>query len=98
VFVLDSLLVNGLRFVLDKEALAAAAEEDDEAGLRESLLEAQMRLEAGEIAEAEYGRLERDVLERLSDLRRRRSGGAPEALGSYRVTGAEVRVRDEGDE
>ena len=39
VFLLDSLLIGGLRFVLDKVAKAADAEMDDEARLRENLLD-----------------------------------------------------------
>ncbi len=69
VFILDSLLIGGLRFVLDKVAAAAEAELNDDSALRERLLEAQMRLELGEIDEAQYAAIERDVLARLRELR-----------------------------
>ena len=52
-FLLDSLLIDGLGWVFDKVRVVAESEMDDESGLRESLLEAQTRLESGEISEAE---------------------------------------------
>jgi hypothetical protein len=52
-FILDSLLIGSLRFVLDKVATAAEAELHDDTALRERLLEAQMQLELGEISEDE---------------------------------------------
>lgn len=92
-FLLDSLLIDGLRFVLDKVAKAADAEMDDEARLREILLDGQMQLEAGELTEAEYADLERDVLKHLSAARRRRTGDTnAESTAGYKVTGADVDV------
>ena len=45
-FILDSLLIDGLGFVFDKIRVAAEAEQDDDEGrLREALLEGQTRLE-----------------------------------------------------
>ena len=55
-FILDSMLIGSLRFVLDKIAAAAEAELSDDSVLREQLLEAQMRLELGEISEEEFAR------------------------------------------
>ena len=46
-FILDSLLIGSLRFVLDKVIAAAEAELQDDTALRDQLLEAQMRLELG---------------------------------------------------
>ena len=43
-FILDSLLIGSLRFVLDKIVQAAEAEMQDDTALREQLLEVQMRL------------------------------------------------------
>jgi hypothetical protein len=99
-FLLDSLLINGLEWVFDKVRVAADAEADDETGLRESLLDGQTRLEAGEISDAEYAALEQDVLERLSAARRRRRGDAGEVVSTadYRVTGADVAVTGDDDE
>ena len=53
-FILDTLLVGSLRFVLDKVVAAAEAEMQDDTVLREQLLEAQMQLELGEITDAEF--------------------------------------------
>ena len=53
-FILDSLLIGSLRFVLDKIVAAAEAEAEDDTSLREQLLEAQMRLELGEISDEEF--------------------------------------------
>lgn len=85
---LDSLLVGGIRFVLDKLATAVDRELNDEGFLREQLLDAQMRLELGEIGEAEFARIEADLLGRLREIRERRTGaGGP---GEYKVTGVEA--------
>ena len=96
-FLLDSLLVNGLEWVFDKVRVAADADMDDETGLRESRLDGQTRLEAGEMSDAEYASLERDVLARLSAARRKRRGDAVSAA-DYRVTGADVEVSANDDE
>jgi hypothetical protein len=61
-FILDSLLIGSLRFVLDKVVQAAEAEMQDDSALREQLLEAQMRLELGEITDDEFAETERDIL------------------------------------
>ena len=75
-FLLDSLLIDGLRFVLDQLVAAAEAELRDDTVLRERLLEAQMRLELGELTDAEFAEIERDVFDRL----RERRGSEPQAL------------------
>jgi hypothetical protein len=95
----DSLLIDGLRFVLDKVAKAADAEMDDEARLRGILIDGQMQLEAGELTEAEYADLERDVLKHLSAARRRRTGDTDAgSTAGYKVTGAEVDVHFSDDD
>ena len=68
-FILDSLLIGSLRFVLDKIVAAAEAEADDDSALRERLLEAQMQLELGELSEAEFEEVERDVLARIREIK-----------------------------
>ncbi|HKB10739.1 MAG TPA: gas vesicle protein GvpG [Vicinamibacterales bacterium] len=73
-FILDSLLIGGLRFVLDKVVAAAEAEMNDDTALRERLLEAQMQLELGEITDAEFAEIERDVLAALREIRRPQQG------------------------
>lgn len=96
-FILDSLLVGGLRFVLDKVATVVDHELNDETALRERLVETEMRLELGEITKAEAGKLEADILTRLREIRERQSEGAPTAVDEgYSVTGIEASF--EGDE
>ncbi|HET8646824.1 MAG TPA: gas vesicle protein GvpG [Vicinamibacteria bacterium] len=97
---LDSLLLGGIRFVLDKLATAVDRELNDETHLREQLLDAQMRLELGEIGEEEFARLEADVLARLREVRERQRGASDGlAGGDYKVTGVEATfVGDEHDE
>ena len=91
---LDSLLVGGLRFVLGKIAAAVDAELADDTVWREELLAAQMRLELGEIDEAEFTRLERDLLARIREIRERQQG-TPEAPGAFRVTGIEASILED---
>jgi hypothetical protein len=74
VFIIDTLFLGGLRFVLDKIVVAAEAELNDDTGLREQLLEAEMRLELGEITKAEFQAVERDVLARMREMRDTRQG------------------------
>jgi gas vesicle protein GvpG len=69
-FILDSLLIGSLRFVLDKVVAAAEAEMNDDSALRDQLLEAQMRLELGEITEEEFAGIERDVLAAIREIKR----------------------------
>jgi hypothetical protein len=98
VFILDSLLIGGLRFVLDKVAAAVDTELNDDTALREQLLAAQMRLELGEMSPVEFEDLEAEILQRLREIRERRQGSDAPALSpsDYTITGIEASV--EGDE
>jgi gas vesicle protein GvpG len=82
-FILDTLLIGSLRFVLDKIAAAAEAEATDDTSLREQLLEAQMQLELGEISGAEFAEIERDILARIREIKG--SVGGPLTMTSGRV-------------
>ena len=73
-FILDSLLIGSIRFVLGKVVAAAEAEMNDDTVLREELLAAQMRLELGEITDAEFARIERDLLARIREIKGRQQG------------------------
>jgi hypothetical protein len=73
-FILDSLLIGSLRFVLDKVVAAAEAEMNDDTALRDQLLEAQMRLELGEISDDEFAEIERDVLAAIREIKQRQQG------------------------
>ena len=96
-FILDSLLVGSLRFVLDKIVAAAEAELDDDSSLRERLLEAQMQLELGEISESAFAEIERDVLARIREIKRSRPG-AFTMSSRDRITGIEVEsYQEEGE-
>lgn len=75
-FILDSLLIGSLRFVLEKVAAAADAEAHDDTPLREALLEAQMRRELNEISDEEFAAIERDLLARIRAIK----GAQPGAL------------------
>ena len=89
-FILDRMLVGGIRFVLDKVVEAAAAEADDEQALREDLLAAQMRLELGELADDEFAEIEGDILARLREIHARRRGATAGPLETGAVSGVEV--------
>ncbi len=88
-FILDSLLIGSLRFVLDKVVQAAEAEAQDDSALREQLLEAQMRLELGEITDQEFAEIERDVLAAIREIKRPRQG-AISMTPDDRITGVEI--------
>jgi len=94
VFILDSLLVGGIRFVLEKIVAAAEAEAEDDSALREQLLEAQMRLELGEISEKAFARIERDVLARIRELKGARAG-ALTVTPDDRISGVEIETYKE---
>ena len=92
--ILDSLLVGGLRFVLDQVASAVDAEMNDEQSLRQDLLAAQMQLELGEMDEEEFVGLERDILARLREIRQEQQTGAV----SLTDGGVAVDITFRGDE
>lgn len=96
-FLLDSMLVGGIRFVLDKVAEAAAAEADDEQVLREDLLAAQMRLELGELDQEAFAELEGDLLARLREIHARRRGAAAGPLETGALSGVEVKFGGDHD-
>jgi hypothetical protein len=76
VILFDSMMMSGLRWVLSTVAEAALAELNDDTALRAALQEAGVRLELGEITEAEYLRVEGDVLARIAEIRASREGDA----------------------
>ena len=96
--IIDSLLISGIRFVLDKVADAVDAEMNDDSTLREHLLEAQMKVELGEMSQQEFDALEADILERIREIRERQRGGESAAISprDMKVTGIEATF--EGDE
>jgi hypothetical protein len=55
-----------------------------------------MRLELGEITEAEFAERERELLARIREIREREHG-RPEPPGAFRVTGVEASVLGDDD-
>jgi len=93
-FILDSLLIGSLRFVLDKVVQAAEAELHDNSALRARLLEAQMRLELGEITEAEFVEIERDVLAAIREIKVGQQG--PISMSPQdKITGVDIESFDD---
>ena len=99
--ILDTILWGGIRFVLGKIVDAVDAELNDEDRLREELLAAQMKVELGELSDAEFREIERVILQRLREIREERMGAAPKP-GEYKVTGVDASVtwtdEDEDDD
>lgn len=87
--ILDTLLLGGIKFVLGKIAAAVDAELSDDTALKEELLEAQMRLEMGELSDEEFTRIEREILDAIRVVRERVRGSEDET-GELKVTGIEA--------
>ena len=93
--ILDTLLIGGIKFVLRRLADAVDEQMNDVDALRQELLAAQMRLELGEMSEAEFAALERELLARMREIRERRDKEAAAAEGPMRITGIDVSVSDD---
>jgi hypothetical protein len=94
-FLLDSLLINGISFVLDKVATVADQELNDPDRQRERLLEAQMKLETGEITDEEFSAIEKDVFERIREIKARTQQEQAIVDDEHRVAGVEITVDDD---
>jgi hypothetical protein len=96
--IVDSLIIAGVRFVLDKVVAAVETEMNDDGVLRERLLDAQMRLELGEMTQQQFDELEADILVRIREIKARQRGGESAAISpkDMKVTGVEATF--EGDE
>jgi len=94
---IDSLIISGVRFVLDKVAAAVDTELNDDAVLRERLLDAQMRVELGDMSEEEFDAFEADILARIRDIKERQRGGESAAISpkDMKVTGVEATFEGE---
>ena len=68
-FILDSLLINGIKFTLEKILQVAEQELENPEALQRRLLEAQMQLEEGEIDEETFAQIEADVFARIRELK-----------------------------
>ena len=96
-FILDSLLIGSLRFVLDKVVAAAETEMQDDSALREQLLEAQMRLELGEISDEEFAEIERDVLRAIREIKGQQQGPISMSRDD-KITGVDIQSFDTDEE
>jgi hypothetical protein len=90
-FLLDSLMISGLKWVMNTVVTAAEAEMNDDTALREQLLDAEMRREMGEITDDDFAEIERDLLARIREIKARREGGS----GPLSMSGAEPLETDE---
>ena len=85
-FLLDSLMISGIKWVMNTVITSAEAEMNDDTALREQLLEAEMRREMGEISDDEFGEIEADLLGRIREIKHRREGGSgPLQMGAEAV-------------
>jgi hypothetical protein len=98
VLIIDNLIIAGVRFVLDKVVAAVETEMNDETVLRERLLDAQMRVELGEMTQEEFDVLEEDIFARIREIKERQRGGESAVISpkDMKVTGIEATF--EGDE
>ena len=90
--IIDDLIIAGLRFVLEKVVAAVDMEMNDDSVLRERLLDAQMRVELGEMGPDEYAEFEEDILARIREIKERQRGGESAAISpkDMKVTGIEA--------
>ena len=95
--IVDSLIIAGVRFVLDKVVAAVETEMNDDGVLRERLLDAQMRVELGEMTQAEFDEFEADILVRIREIKERQRGGESAAISpkDMKVTGIEATFEGE---
>ena len=96
--IVDTLIIAGVRFVLDKVAAAVETEMNDDTVLRERLLAAQMQVELGEMTQAAFDDLEADIVVRIRAIKERQRGGGSSLISGQdmKVTGIEASF--EGDE
>jgi hypothetical protein len=79
-FLLDSLLIGGIKFVLERVRDIAEQELDSPETLNRQLMEAQMDLEEGRIDEAAFAQIEEDILARMRELKgTEQAGGIADA-------------------
>ena len=94
-FLLDSLLIDGLKFVMEKLLAVAEAELSDDSVLRERLLDAQMRLELGELSQEEFAEIERDVLARIREIKGRQQQGPLSMSPQDQIASVDVESYDD---
>src|SRR5258708_17762369 len=97
-WIIDSLIISGVRFVPDKVAAAVDTEMNDDRVLRERLRAAQMQVELGEMTQEAFDSLEADILVRIREIKERQRGGESTAISpkDMKITGIDASF--EGDE
>jgi hypothetical protein len=91
-FLLDSLMISGIKWALETVVAAAEAEMNDDSALRDRLLEAEMQREMGEISDDEFVEIEADLLQAIREIKERRDGGA----GAFAFSGSQPMETGEG--
>jgi gas vesicle protein GvpG len=82
-FILDTLLINGISFVLDKVRTVAEQELDNPETLHQHLMEAQLDYEEGRIDEDTFAQIEDDILARLREVKATESTGGIADASSF---------------
>jgi hypothetical protein len=94
-FILDSLLINGIKFALEKVVQVAEQEMDNPETLQQQLMEAQLQLEDGTIDEPTFAALEADIFARIRELKGdQTTGGIADASAFDEI---EVEIADDED-
>src|SRR5436853_3431937 len=75
-FILDSLMIDGIMWAMKTVVTAAEAEMNDDTALREQLLAAEMQREMGEITDDDFKEIEQELLGRIREIKERREGGS----------------------
>ena len=99
-FILDTMLIGGLRFVFDKIAATVDTELNDDTHLHDELIAAQMRVELGEMTAAQFAIFEADILVRLREIRERRQESDPASVApeEYKITGIDASFGGDDEE
>ena len=92
-FILDSLLIGGIKFALDKVATVGDQEMNNPETYHQRLMEAQMDLEEGRIDEATFAQIEEDALARIRELKQNEEIGGIADADSF--DDIQVEIHDE---
>jgi len=95
VFILDGLLIGGIKFTLEKLLAVAEQELDNPEALQQQLLEAQMDLEEGRIDAHRFADIEADILARMRELKSAGETGGIADASSFEDIEVEI-TDDEG--
>lgn len=93
-FILDSLLYNGIRFALEKVLQVAEQELDNPEALQQRLLEAQLQLEDGAIDDRQFAEIEREIFARLREMKGAEASGGIADASSFDDVEVEIAEDD----